>query len=103
MSGNGREALPDVRECRESPRDVREWYGGPPGCEVVICMPTRISGSGRVVLLEFRECSGGTPGSTGVVGRTSRMSGSGRRTSVMSGSGREAQPDVREWSGGPSR
>ena len=45
-----------------------------------------MSGSVRDALLDVKECSEGPPRCPGVVGRTSRMSGSGR----------EALPDVRE-------
>ena len=99
MSGSGRDALPDVRQLsrgptgcpavvgtpsrlsgsgREALPNVREWSGCPPGCQGVV----------GVALPEVREWSGGLPGCSGVVGRTSRMSGSGR----------EALPDVQEFS-----
>ena len=78
MSVSGREALPDVQE----------WSGGPFGCP------------------------GGPPGCPGVVGRLSRMSRSGQeafrmsesggRPNRMSGSSREALPDVRVRSGDPA-
>ena len=51
MSGNGREALPDVQE----------WSGGPPGSPKVVGMPSRMSGSSRESILEVREWSGGPP------------------------------------------
>ena len=43
--------------------------------------------SGRKTHLDVREWSGDPPGCPGAVGRTSRMSGNGR----------VALPDVREW------
>ena len=102
MFGSGRQALPYVRE----------WSGGPPGCPGMVGMPSRMSGSGQEAFSDFRDWSGGLrgdvagphgglevppgglggpPGGPGVVGKPSRMSGSGR----------EALPDVRWWSGGP--
>ena len=103
MSGSGREILPDVRECRETLMDVREWSGDPPkcpgglpGCSPVAVKPPQMSGSGRKALLDIREWwvafkdvrewTGGPPGCPIVVGESSRMSGIGR----------EAFPDVRE-------
>ena len=67
-SGNGREALPEVRE----------WSVGPPGSPGVV-------GSGRESLQEVRECSGVPSGGPGVVGRRFQRS---MRPSRMSGSGR---------------
>ena len=66
MSGSGRQAL----------QDVWEWSGVPPGC----------NGSGLESLLDVQEWSGGFPGYLGVVKRPSRMSGSSR----------EAHPEVQE-------
>ena len=60
--------------------DVWEWSGGPPRCP-----------SCWKALPGVRECSKGPPRRAEVVGRPSRMSGSGR----------VADPDVQEWSGGP--
>ena len=70
-----------------------------------------MSGSGREVLPNVREWSGGPPRCPGVVersswmfgsdGRACRMSRSGQEALGVSGNGREALPDVREWSGGP--
>ena len=31
MSGSGRESLPNVRECSDTLRYVRQWLGVPPG------------------------------------------------------------------------
>ena len=45
MSGSGRESLPDVLE----------WSGGPPGCPGVVGKTSRMSGSGREILLDVRE------------------------------------------------
>ena len=73
MSRSGREALPDVWEWSGGPHNVRERSGGPPGCLGVVGRPSRC--------LE-------------VVGRLTRVVG---RPSQMSGSGREALLDVREW------
>ena len=75
MSGRGREALPDVRE----------RSGGTPGCPGVV-------GSGREDLRNVRECPG-------VVRRPSLMFGSGLEALSDVWSGREALPDVLEWSG----
>ena len=47
MSGNGREALPDMRE----------WLGGPRGCPGVVGKPSRMSWSGREDLPVVREWS----------------------------------------------
>ena len=49
-----------------------------------------MSRSGREAILNVRELSGVPPGCPGVVGRPSWKSGSGR----------EAFPDVQEWSVG---
>ena len=51
MSGSGREALTDVRECSR----------GPPICPGVVGGPTRMSGSGREALPDVPEWSGGPP------------------------------------------
>ena len=56
-----------------------------------------MSGSSQKALPNVQECSRGPPGCPGVVGRHFRMIG---RPSRMSRRGREALPDVREWSGG---
>ena len=90
MSGNGREALPDVRE----------WSGGPPGCPGVVGMPSRMSRSGWEALPENREwsgglpdvweCLGGLPRCPGVVGRPPGCLGVVGRLSQMSESGKEA-------------
>ena len=81
ICGNGREALPDVRE----------WYGGPPVCWI-----------GRDALLNMQEWPGGPPKCPGVVGSPPRMSGrpsrffgSHRETIPVVRGGREAHPDVR--------
>ena len=74
-----------------------------------------MSVSGREDLPDIWQWSGGPPECPGVFRRIVRMSGSGREAVPdvrvcpgvvgwdcwMSGSGREAFPDVREWSGGP--
>ena len=127
MSGSGREALPDVRECREALTHVRKLLRGPlgspggrlgspggnPRCPVVVGWPFRMSGSGREALPDIRECwealthvrrllggplgsPGEPPGCPEVVNRPSRKS---VRNSRMSGSGREALPNVRECLG----
>ena len=72
-----------------------------------------MSGSGRETLPDLREWSGGPPRFAGVVGRPSRTSGSGRdaarifwscrKTTRISGRGREAHPDVWEWPGDPPK
>ena len=86
MSGSARESL----------SDVRKWLRGPPGFSGVVVRPSRMSGSGREVLPDFRsgrealsnvrEWSGGPPRSPRVAGRPSQMSGRDR----------EALPDVWE-------
>ena len=91
MSGNGREAHPDIRE----------WSGGHSGSQKVVGRPSRMSGSGREALPVvwewsgephrwsggLRRCPGGPPnvqgwsegpaGCLGVVGKPFLMSGSG--------------------------
>ena len=62
MSGNGWEALSDVREW-SGDHPVR--LGDPPGCPEVIGKPFRISGSSREALLNVRERSGDPPGHLG--------------------------------------
>ena len=54
MSGSGRDALPDVRSCRESLTDVREVSGGPHGCPGVVGRPSRMSGSCWEALTDVR-------------------------------------------------
>ena len=88
MSGSGQKALPDVRE----------WPGGPPGCQAAVWRPSRMSRSVqkalpnvREVHSDVREWSGVSLGYPGVVGRLPRMSESGR----------DALPDVWKWSGNP--
>ena len=44
-SGNGREALPDVRE----------WSGGLSGCPGVVVRPTQMSRSGREAFPDVRQ------------------------------------------------
>ena len=51
-----------------------------------------------VALADVREYSGGPSGCPGRVGRPSRMSAVVGSLSRMTGSDREALPDVREWS-----
>ena len=74
MSGRGRETLLDVQECSEALPNVCEWLGDP------------------------SKCLGVPPECPGTVVRPSRMSACDREPSQMSGSGREALPDVRERS-----
>ena len=62
MSRSGREAL----------SDVKEWFGGPPGCQGVVW--------------RYSQRSGGSSECPGVVERPSRMSGNVR----------ESHQDVRE-------
>ena len=78
MSGNVRNALPDVREALS---DVQERSRGPPGCPRVV---------------------GGDTEFPGLVGRRTGYPGVVERLSRMSGSGWVALPDVREWSGDPA-
>ena len=75
MSGNGLEALPDVRE----------WSGDPSECPGVVerhfrmsAMPSWISGCGREAIPVVQEWSAYPPGLPRVVGRPSLMSESGR-------------------------
>ena len=80
--------------------DVREWLRGPPGCPTVDVRPFQMfrSGGRPPDVRETSRISKSVrkdPECPGVVGKTSWMSG---RPSQMSGSGREAVPDVREWS-----
>ena len=90
MSGNGREAFPDVRE----------WSKGPPKCPGVVGRPYRMFGRSSRIFVSDREAhpdvrdaltdvrvwSVGLPGCPGVVRSHSRMSRSGRK----------ALPDARE-------
>ena len=95
MSGSAREALSDV--C--------EWSGCSWGFAREVGRPCQMSGSGRGTLGDVRQWSLDPPRCLGVVGSPSRMPGVvGRppgcpgvvgRPSRMSGSGREALPDVR--------
>ena len=75
----GRPSWKSVSDQNEIP-DAREWSVGPHVCLGVIKSP---------------------PGSPLVVGMPSRMSANGQKASRKSASGRNAIPDVREWSGGP--
>ena len=57
MSGNGRVALPDVREWwealldfQESLSNGREWLRGTPGCPGVVGKPSRMFRSGQDAL-----------------------------------------------------
>ena len=86
MSGCGREALPDDRE----------WSGGRNRSPGVVRRPTRVvgrssrkSGCGREDLPDVSEWSRGPLECPGVVGKPFRMTGSGQ----------EAIPEVRVWSG----
>ena len=47
MTGNGREAFPDVRQ----------WSGGPPGCPVVFRRSSRMTGSCWQALPDVQEWS----------------------------------------------
>ena len=40
---------------QEALKDVREWSGGPPGCQGVVARPSKMSGSGREALLYVWE------------------------------------------------
>ena len=82
MSGSGREALPFLGEALP---DVREWLEGPPGGPGVVgrpslisVKPSRMSRSGWKTLPVVREQSGGPPKFAGEVGSPTRISGSGR-------------------------
>ena len=67
--------------------DIWERSGGPRRCPLVIGRPTRMSRRGREALPDGREVLPDVR--------------SGQDASHMSGSVREAFPDVWEWSGGP--
>ena len=58
-----------------------------------------MSGSGREFLPDGREKSGCPPECPGVVGKPSRMSRSGREAHPNVREWSEDPPDVREWSG----
>ena len=103
MSGRGWDVLPDVWEWSRGPLgclgalpDVREKSGCPPRCLGVVRRPSgmagrpsRMSGSGRDVILDVREWSGGPLGWPGDPPGCPRVVESGR----------EAHLDVREWLG----
>ena len=96
MSGSGREALSDVRECSDTLQCIRKRLGGPPGCLGVVERPLRMSRSGRDGLLNVRERSVGPPEWPGVIGRPYRMTGCQGvfgRPSRMSGSCQYALPN----------
>ena len=52
MSGNSREALPDIWKRSGGSGDMWEWSGGPPGCLGVVRGPSRMAGSGRESLTD---------------------------------------------------
>ena len=89
MSGSCLEALSDVREALPA---VREWWEALPDDREALRMP----GSVWDALPYVWEWSGGPPGCSRVVWRPSRMSLRGGRPFKMSGSCREALPDVPE-------
>ena len=43
------------RSSQEAHPNVREWFGGPPGCPRVVGRPTRMSVSGLEALLDVQE------------------------------------------------
>ena len=92
MSWSGRKVLPDARGWLETLPDGREWLGGPPGCPGVVGKPAGCLGVVERLSRMFER----PPGCPGLVGKPSRMS---RRPSQMSGSGRKALPDDRDWYG----
>ena len=118
MSGSGREALPNVWEALP---DVLCVVERPSRISVSGRGPAQMSGSSQETLPDICEFSGDPPGFVGVVERPSRMSGSGREAlpnvwealriyssrrevlPVCPGGGQEDLPDVRVWSGGPSK
>ena len=106
MSGRGPETLPDDREWSGGPPNVPEWLGVSPGSLGGPPDVRQLSG-------DPPDCPGVVgvpPGCLGVVGRLSWMSLIGGRPFRMSGSCREALPNVREalpvvpeWSGDTPR
>ena len=116
-----RETLPDVPEWWEDLTDIREWSGGPPKCQGVVGRPSRISGSGREAcwmagsgwkaLPNVQELSGEPPGWPGVrktltnirkwSGVPPRYPGVVGRSFRIFRRGREAIPDVQEWTRDP--
>ena len=97
-SGRPFRPLPDIKE---GLLDVREWSGVSPGSPGVvgsprvIGMPSQMCSSYREPLQDDREWTRDPLGCPGVIGMTSRMSGSCWEALPISGSGREAFPDVR--------
>ena len=75
MSGNGREALPDVRERSAAPRGCPGVVGRPSECQRLVRRPPpddwEWSGG-------MHGWSGGPPGCPGEVERLSRITGSGQ-------------------------
>ena len=69
MSGSGRTALLDVRDC----------LGDPPVCPEVVWRPSRIFVIVQEALPDVRDRLGGPPGCPGVVGRPSQIARSGRQ------------------------
>ena len=85
MSGSGRQALSNVRECSEvNPRcpgvfrRPSRMVGRPSQMSGSGWGPSRMSGSGREAHPDVRVWSGVPPGYPGVVGRHSQMSEKGR-------------------------
>ena len=91
MSGSGRVTLPDVRSGQEDLLDVCECSGGVTGGWEVHTDVQEWSGGPHMwsgSLPDVQEWSGDPPACPEVV----------RRPYSMSGSGREAHAEVREWS-----
>ena len=93
MSGSCREALPNIQELSVDS----------PGFPVVVGITSQMSGSGWESLPLVREywepppeCLGGNPSCPGMVGGSSGCPGVVERPSRISGSGREALPNVQE-------
>ena len=123
MSVSGQEVLPYVRHRSEGLPGCLGVVGRPyamstigreaPGCTRVAKRPSQMYGGGREVFPDFRDRSEIPPGCASVVGIPYTMSAIGReapymsrmvkRPSRMSRSGWEVFPDIREWSGEPSR
>ena len=47
LSGNGERPFRMFESDRDAPLDVREWTGGPPGCQEVVRRPSWMTGRGR--------------------------------------------------------
>ena len=86
MSGSGLEVLPNVWEWSGCPPRCPAVVEGLPECPGIVRKSSLMSGSGWEALSKVQKWSEDPPGCLGVVGRPTQMSGSGR----------EALPNVRE-------